>query len=475
MGEETPGPDAPSPLAAIVALPAETPFADPALEDEFQRVRQALSAPARTSGRAILLIATLALFVLARGGRADLTGLAILLGGLALHEGGHLVGLLAFGYADVRMFFIPFLGAAVSGRKPGAPLWQRALVSLAGPLPGILLGLLLASGLHITATLDHRIAATLLVINGLNLLPVLPLDGGWFLAHALFARNRYLEVSFGVVTAGLGILVAVHLHLYILAVLAVLMLLQLPRRLDMARAALLLQAPDLPADPAALAPAPLRALFLAARKLGRGPGADGLGPRVAMMRAVHERAVARSPSARGTIALLLAWLASGAALVLGLARVGVLASLLPAPAREHVYAEDGFAVTTRGELHRSTASVLGDRVASYSLDRSDLSLAVVVTDLSAGNLTSEDDGARIHRVGATLAARFDAAHIGWVPATLAGQPAEEMRATRADGSFLRVRMRVVGDRFFEVVALCTSDAAGEVTDIFDSFRLLDPP
>jgi hypothetical protein len=63
---------------------------------------------------------------------------------LLVHESGHYVVMRAFGYRDLRMFFIPFVGAAVSGWSGKAHGYQRTLVALAGPVPGILLGLLLA-------------------------------------------------------------------------------------------------------------------------------------------------------------------------------------------------------------------------------------------------------------------------------------------------------------------------------------------
>jgi len=43
------------------------------------------------------------------------------------------------------MFFVPLLGAAVMGRHYNVKGWQKAVVSLAGPVPGILVGLGLAA------------------------------------------------------------------------------------------------------------------------------------------------------------------------------------------------------------------------------------------------------------------------------------------------------------------------------------------
>ncbi len=126
----------------------------------------------------------------------------MLVGVLFFHELGHYVGMRIFGYRNVRMFFIPLFGAAVSGQKTSAKSYQEAIVTLLGPLPGlclavVLLGVALVPGFG----REHRLVlvqASLLLgfINGFNLLPIFPLDGGRLLNQILFSRNRYLEGVF---------------------------------------------------------------------------------------------------------------------------------------------------------------------------------------------------------------------------------------------------------------------------------------
>ena len=124
---------------------------------------------------------------------------------LLFHEAGHWVAMRAFGYKNLRMFFIPFFGAAVVGRHWNVPGWKKALVSLAGPVPGILVGIVFG----IAGLISHRewmnnLALLLLIINGFNLAPILPLDGGHVLQATLFCRNRWLDAAFRIVTiAGL--------------------------------------------------------------------------------------------------------------------------------------------------------------------------------------------------------------------------------------------------------------------------------
>lgn len=60
------------------------------------------------------------------GGRS-LKDLALLIPVLFFHELGHWAGMRLFGFRDVKMFFIPFFGAAVSGRGQGVASWKEAL------------------------------------------------------------------------------------------------------------------------------------------------------------------------------------------------------------------------------------------------------------------------------------------------------------------------------------------------------------
>ncbi|PYJ01901.1 MAG: hypothetical protein DME25_17290, partial [Verrucomicrobia bacterium] len=131
-----------------------------------------------------------------------------------------------FGYRNLRMFFIPLFGAAVTGQNWNVPGWKKALVSLAGPVPGIALGVGLAvAGLFSGRAWLNQAALLLLLINGFNLLPVLPLDGGHVLHATLFCRNRWLDISFRLVAIGGLLLLALagigKIFLYIAMALAI--------------------------------------------------------------------------------------------------------------------------------------------------------------------------------------------------------------------------------------------------------------
>jgi Zn-dependent protease len=155
----------------------------------------------------VILAVSLLLFV-GLGMRNNPVAFTVMLVGvLFFHELGHYVGMRIFGYRNVRMFFIPLFGAAVSGQKTTVKSYQEAIVTLLGPLPGLCLAVVLFGAACVPGlTREHRlplIQASLLLglINGFNLLPVFPLDGGRLLNQVLFSRNRYLEGVFQLLAA----------------------------------------------------------------------------------------------------------------------------------------------------------------------------------------------------------------------------------------------------------------------------------
>ena len=154
---------------------------------------------------------------------------ALLIPILFFHELGHYLAMLAFGYRNLRMFFIPMFGAAVTGRNYNVAAWKKAVVSLMGPLPGIVVGIVLGIvAIIIKQKLLLEAAGLTVFLNGFNLLPILPLDGGWNLHALLFSRHYLLDVGFRLVAALLMVLGGVLLREYFLAYLGGAMLFGLP-------------------------------------------------------------------------------------------------------------------------------------------------------------------------------------------------------------------------------------------------------
>jgi Zn-dependent protease len=126
----------------------------------------------------------------------------------------------AFGYRDTRILFIPFLGAVTTGRQENVSRDRRAIVLLAGPLPGLLLGLGLSLVGAAHDPLIGHAAGLLVAINAFNLLPLAALDGGKLLEALLFSRGPLLLGAFTMATSALLALFAYNRHAWLLLAVA---------------------------------------------------------------------------------------------------------------------------------------------------------------------------------------------------------------------------------------------------------------
>jgi Zn-dependent protease len=278
-----------------------------------EMVAAVLRAPRdRPSAPWLLLAGTLVLFVLGSGYTTPVVTLAITVGVLFFHEAGHALAMRALGYADVRVFFIPFLGAAATGDQAGVAAWRRGVVLLAGPLPGLLCG----SAMLLTyppSAWARSVAVMLVVINGLNLLPLHPLDGGRLVALLTSWRPSLLDPLLRAVAAAVFLALGIWLHdapFYVLAGLAVLSV-RNAARTDAAALKLRARWPALPerlTDASAAQRRDLAAETLAS--FGRPdlqrepPTVDAAIQRVAhRARAVYERALDHRPSRQQSLVL----------------------------------------------------------------------------------------------------------------------------------------------------------------------------
>jgi Zn-dependent protease len=242
--------------------------------------------------------------------------LAILAGVLFFHEAGHYIAMRMFGYRNVRMFFIPGFGAAVSGKHYNVPGWRKVIVSLMGPVPGIFVGIILGLSGLLHKPLCVEIAWMLLILNGFNLLPVLPLDGGWALHAMLFSRHPILDAAFRAAAGGLLIGAYLLLHLNVFLILGIIMLMSLPVSYlnakitaDLRRAGLPTLSPDDQTIP------PPTAIAIVSRLRGEGMESKMTNTKLLAQRAlqIFETINARPPG----------W---GASLGLGLVHAGALAA-----------------------------------------------------------------------------------------------------------------------------------------------------
>ncbi len=101
------------------AKPPSMAFEDPVEEADFRATQELLRHPRPSRQKLAVLVLSLAAFsaVWLLRGDGSLVDLVIVAGVLLIHELGHAIGMRAFGYRDVSMFFIPLFGAAASCRR----------------------------------------------------------------------------------------------------------------------------------------------------------------------------------------------------------------------------------------------------------------------------------------------------------------------------------------------------------------------
>lgn len=140
-----------------------------------------------------------------------LIDIAIIMVILIIHELGHFLAMRYFGYSDTNIFFIPLFGAAATGTKKKTTALQEYIIYLAGPLPGIVLGVgigiyLLMAGVEYDSSILAQYALLSVIINYFNLLPIFPLDGGRVVQTMLLLRYPKAQFIFYLASLGLIIL-----------------------------------------------------------------------------------------------------------------------------------------------------------------------------------------------------------------------------------------------------------------------------
>lgn len=234
MPEEEERPVAEAAAAALSAGPdGDDRAQDLAILNEIEKLRNRRS----SWGAALTVLVVSVLFFIALGKAVwSWQFVLLLLPILFIHELGHFAAMRLFRYQNVRMFFIPLFGAAVAGHHYNVPGWKKVIVSLSGPLPGIFLGAALGM-LAMTYDTPWLLAGALLavLVNGFNLLPLIPLDGGWVMHSLLFCRHYVLDAGFRLLAVCALLAGAYLLADPILLVFGFLMAMALPVAFRMAR------------------------------------------------------------------------------------------------------------------------------------------------------------------------------------------------------------------------------------------------
>jgi Zn-dependent protease len=118
----------------------------------------------------------------------DMSLAAMILVVVFLHEIGHVIAMRWVGIPVRGIYFIPFFGGVAIGESAGTSEAVRGFVALMGPAASMLTtGIFLWLSLQNEESFLSDLAFMSAAINGLNLLPIQPLDGGRIL-QALTSR-----------------------------------------------------------------------------------------------------------------------------------------------------------------------------------------------------------------------------------------------------------------------------------------------
>lgn len=132
---------------------------------------------------------------------------------LFFHEIGHFLFMKKFKYENVRMLFIPLMGAFVQGSKEKYSQRESLLVVLAGPIPGVIVGcitIVIAS--HYQLQWALTLSFIFLFLNTINLLPIDPLDGGQLFKLLVHRQRDFFMMLFALGSSLLMIVVGLLLN-----------------------------------------------------------------------------------------------------------------------------------------------------------------------------------------------------------------------------------------------------------------------
>lgn len=135
---------------------------------------------------------------------------------LIIHEFGHFLSMKAFKYKNVRMLFVPLMGAFVQGSKTRYSQKESFIVTAAGPFPGVLLGSgILWYASEIQNEWLMNLGFLFLLLNIINLLPLDPLDGGQMFKLLFRKNNELFLMIFALLSSVFMIAVGWYLDSYV--------------------------------------------------------------------------------------------------------------------------------------------------------------------------------------------------------------------------------------------------------------------
>ncbi len=142
---------------------------------------------------------------------------AVLLALLLVHEAGHALAMRWVGLPVQGIYFIPFLGGVAVSAAPHETEAERGFVALMGPGFSLLTTAMFVAAAFVTQEpLFEMLALASAILNGFNLAPVLPLDGGQVVDAALSRFDPKVVAIINMLALIAGIGVSVYLGWYLL-------------------------------------------------------------------------------------------------------------------------------------------------------------------------------------------------------------------------------------------------------------------
>jgi len=149
----------------------------------------------------------------------DLSYVLMIVSVVFIHELGHFLMMKGFGFGNLQMTFVPFLGAFVNGKKDKEKQVQNWLIILAGPVPGVVLGIsLFFVGSNYKYEWVEEWAYLFLFLNVLNLIPLDPLDGGQLLKSFMGDKFEITQIVFSFISSLIMILVGWYFEIWVIVI-----------------------------------------------------------------------------------------------------------------------------------------------------------------------------------------------------------------------------------------------------------------
>lgn len=165
--------------------------------------------------------------------RWDLTYILVLTGVIFIHEMGHYLAMRMYKYKDLGIFFVPLIGAFASGNKEKISQKQEIIILLAGPLPGVIIGIILYYfGLKNESQFLIRTSNIFILLNLFNLIPVMPLDGGKVIKAMFFENKEVINKVFIFLSIAVLAFIALYTHSYFLLLIPIFLFSQLGVQTD---------------------------------------------------------------------------------------------------------------------------------------------------------------------------------------------------------------------------------------------------